>query len=269
MFSKVCLWAFANREIQGRGSVSAISKMLTFERDNGVTPTKAESSTCVSSSPGSTKGKKRVRFADEEDLGNQESPAKGNADHHFPGQQNTTTPTQPLRSIFQPKRRRVYSPSESSNESESIQFDDPIAQRFAEMSLEHGYPAFANADVLIQSPTGKAWKLHKSMLVRASPVFDKLFASKEPLKITKKQGAEGVTIKWKMIMVDNVNASATDPNGLCFKTFKFMVRFFSASILRVDFAFQIPIFRSLLYRSSTSALRISASQTYKRAPFNK
>lgn len=82
------------------------------------------------------------------------------------------------------------------------------------------YPNFRDGDVLIISPTGKTWRLHNLILSNASPVIKGILASQEPIHITKRQRAEGQTIKWKLGMIDEPDAEEADPDGLKFKTFK-------------------------------------------------
>lgn len=85
------------------------------------------------------------------------------------------------------------------------------------------YPNFRDGDVLIISLTGKTWRLHSLILSNVSPVIKGILASQEPAHITKKQRAEGQTIKWKLEMIDEPDAEEADPDGLKFKTFKAIV----------------------------------------------
>jgi hypothetical protein len=88
------------------------------------------------------------------------------------------------------------------------------------------YPNFRDGDVLIISPTDKAWRLHSTILINASPVIKSILAKYPAAHTTKSQREEGLTIKWKLVMIDEPNAAHVDPNRLTFKTFKIVSQFF-------------------------------------------
>jgi hypothetical protein len=86
-----------------------------------------------------------------------------------------------------------------------------------------GYPFFHNGDVLIVSPTGKQWKLHSLILAKAAPGFEHIFNSTDPAHVSKKQKEEGKILKWKLEMINEVEAVDVDPEGSKYKAFRAVV----------------------------------------------
>jgi hypothetical protein len=124
------------------------------------------------------------------------------------------TVLQPVTSIIQ-----QASPQQPSIQQAATPIGQQACAQFSE------YPNFRDGDVLIISPTDKTWRLHSTILINASPVIKSILAKYPAAHITKSQREEGLTIKWKLVMIDEPDAAHIDPDGLTFKTFKIVSQF--------------------------------------------
>ncbi len=115
------------------------------------------------------------------------------------------------------------------------------------------YPSFPDGDVLIISSTGKAWKLHSTILVNASSSLKSILAKQGPVKLTKREREEGMTLRWKLVMDKEPNADGADPEGLKFKSFKPVVSNFFVSFLQLVFSLRS---QSALFNLSFSLLQL-------------
>ncbi|KAF4636631.1 hypothetical protein G7Y89_g1455 [Cudoniella acicularis] len=78
------------------------------------------------------------------------------------------------------------------------------------------YPEFKDDDVLITSWGDYTWKLHSTLLIRASPFFKDLLSSKMAIKLKPKDKQDGNTIKWKIRLVPH----KLNPKDLRFRSFE-------------------------------------------------
>ncbi|PVH73375.1 hypothetical protein DL98DRAFT_431385 [Cadophora sp. DSE1049] len=85
---------------------------------------------------------------------------------------------------------------------------EPVAQR------PNVYPQFNDGDVRIVSPSGKVWKLHSIILMKASPVFAHLLGTTPGYNVSKRMRAEGNCVRWNVIMTADNRAREIDPEAL-------------------------------------------------------
>jgi len=67
------------------------------------------------------------------------------------------------------------------------------------------------------------------ILINASSSLKSILAKQGPIKLTKREREEGVTIRWKLVMDEEPDAAGIDPEGLRFKSFKAVVSHFFVS----------------------------------------
>jgi hypothetical protein len=136
--------------------------------------------------------------------------------------------TRPQQAVFQFGLNGTASSSPAQSfRAQASAIQQPSAQQVivptAPQAQPNGYPNFADGDVMIISLTGKTWKLHSTILINASTSLKSILAKLDPVHITKKNREDGVTIRWKLVMIEEPDAEEEDPDGLKFKSFKAVV----------------------------------------------
>ncbi|KAK0105430.1 hypothetical protein ONS96_004817 [Cadophora gregata f. sp. sojae] len=81
------------------------------------------------------------------------------------------------------------------------------------------YPHFNDGDVRIVSPSGKVWKLHSIILMKASPVFAYLLDTIPGYNVTRRMREQGNCVRWNITMTADHRASDIDPEGLKYMKF--------------------------------------------------
>ena len=81
------------------------------------------------------------------------------------------------------------------------------------------YPQFDDGDIRIISPSGKMWKLHSIILMKASPVFARLLDANPGSTVTRRMRDEGNFVKWTIFMTADHKARGIDPEGLKYMRF--------------------------------------------------
>ncbi|KAH7390298.1 hypothetical protein BKA64DRAFT_710856 [Cadophora sp. MPI-SDFR-AT-0126] len=90
---------------------------------------------------------------------------------------------------------------------------EPVIQR------PNVYPQFKDGDVRIVSPSGKVWKLHSIILMKASPVFAHLLDTTPGYHVSRRMRAESNCVRWNIIMTADHRARGIDPEGLKYMKF--------------------------------------------------
>lgn len=83
------------------------------------------------------------------------------------------------------------------------------------------FPQYADGDVLISSGAGQNWRLHSSCLKKYSKVFASLLDPNRAARVTKKQRDAGMTIRWKLEMVEFTE----NPTDCRLRSFKLVVSY--------------------------------------------
>lgn len=68
---------------------------------------------------------------------------------------------------------------------------------------EDNFPEFADGDVLIVISAARRYKLHSTVLRRASPTVSALFDKNAASELSSKMKRRGVTIKYRLHLIDN------------------------------------------------------------------
>ncbi|TVY45584.1 hypothetical protein LSUB1_G000942 [Lachnellula subtilissima] len=91
------------------------------------------------------------------------------------------------------------------------------------------FPQYADGDVLIISGAGQTWRLHSSYLIKYSKILAGLLDPNKAARITRKQREVGMTIRWKLEMVEFTE----NPTDCRLRSFK-LVEHSSRSTLRLN-----------------------------------
>lgn len=165
--------------------------------------------------------------------------------------------TRAQQAVFHPGSNGIANSPAQSFRAQEPTVQQPAAQQAIVPTIPpaqpNGYPNFADGDVMIISPTGKTWKLHSTILINASSSLKNILAKLDPVHITKKNREDGVTIRWKLVMIEEPDAEKEDPDGLKFKSFKAVVSYpilFMPSVLS---------FLPILNRHSLAPITIECS----------
>ncbi|TVY14455.1 hypothetical protein LARI1_G007371 [Lachnellula arida] len=137
-------------------------------------------------------------------------------------------------SLFQPHFQLLVPPTAIPNGNiEQLAQDDVINQQILGSPYmaagPNEFPQYADGDVLISSGAGQTWRLHSSCLKKHSKIFASLLDPNRAARVTKKQREAGMTIRWKLEMVEFTE----NPTDCRLRSFK-LVDHSSKSTLRLN-----------------------------------